>query len=93
MSKLLVQVERVEDLIGRADSYFSQPKTEPKPQTNADRIRHMSDEELAKLFVSGWFDGPLFTCPVKDDGCESDIPCDVCFLNWLKATVEEVQDG
>lgn len=58
------------------------------PMTNADRIRAMSDEELAKLFVSGWYDGPLFTCPVEDVECESDVSCDVCFLEWLKAPVE-----
>lgn len=60
-----------------------------KPMTNADRIRRMTDEELAKLFVSGWFDGPLFTCPVKDVECESDISCDACFMEWIKAPVEE----
>lgn len=61
MGKLLVQVERVEDLIGRADNYFrcdlggkdSVDVTafayaeKRKPITNADRIRAMSDEELA----------------------------------------------
>lgn len=64
----------------------------PVKTTNADRIRAMTDEELAKLFTSGWFDRPLFTCPVKDVECESDVPCDVCFLDWLKSPVE-VQDS
>lgn len=71
--------------------YLDYPKPR-KPMTNAERIRGMSDEELAKLFVSGWFDGPLFTCPVKDVECESDISCDVCFLEWLKAPVEEGEE-
>lgn len=47
MSKLFVQVERVEDLTGRVDDYFTQPKQRPKPITNADRIRAMTDEEDA----------------------------------------------
>ena len=61
MSKLFLQVECVEDLIGRADNYFgfdlcgkdSADATvfayaeKKKPVTNADRIRAMTDEELA----------------------------------------------
>lgn len=68
--------------------YLDYPKPR-KPMTHFDEIKAMSVEELAKLFVSGWFDGPLFACPVKDDGCESDIPCDVCFLNWLKSPADK----
>jgi hypothetical protein len=53
MNKLFVQVERVEDLIGRADSYFTPPEIkERKPTTNADRIRSMTDEELAELLTA-----------------------------------------
>lgn len=58
------------------------------PQTHADRIRAMTDEELAKLFVNGWYDGPIFACPVTEVECESAAPCDVCFLEWLKSPVE-----
>ena len=64
------------------------PTTFGKPQTNADRVRAMTDEELAAIFTSGWYDGPCFTCPVTDVECERVVPCDVCFLDWLKAPVE-----
>lgn len=47
MNKLFVQVERAEDLIDRVDDYFSKPKQKQNRTTNGDRIRAMSDEELA----------------------------------------------
>lgn len=51
-------------------------------QTNADRIRSMSDEELAEFLA---------------DACVSDIGgteecigyCKPCFLQWLKSEVKE----
>lgn len=57
MDTLFVQVERVEDLIGRADDYFSCDlcgkdaadatafayAVKRKPMTNADRIRAMTE--------------------------------------------------
>ena len=49
-------------------------------QTNADRIRAMSDEELAK-----WCNDYNFNCPpveCKENGCEK------CWLDWLKQEVE-----
>ena len=62
MSALFVQVERAEELTFREDDYFSPPKPFGngldvcpvcgKPQTNADRIRNMTDEKLAE-FISG----------------------------------------
>lgn len=59
-----------------------------KPKTNADRIRNMTDEELAEM-VS------MKVCRiVKPDG--SDCPkgfyfgkCDKCVLKWLKQEVSE----
>lgn len=55
----------------------------PKPRTNADRIREMTDEELAKLF-------PLPDCPngslcLWEDGIGF---CYDCWLKWLKKEVE-----
>lgn len=58
-----------------------------KPKTNADRIRHLTDEELAEM-VS------MKVCRiVKPDG--KDCPkgfyfgkCDKCVLNWLKQEVK-----
>lgn len=47
--------------------------------TNADKIRTMTDEELAKHIVCQW------------EGCKNmDVECDKCLLNWLK---EEAQDA
>lgn len=62
----------------------------PQPQTNADRIRAMSDEELADSFTSR-------CCPEKDEfyNCGeinkkefSWDDCKSCWLDWLKAPVE-----
>ena len=73
-----------------SDAFFNEAKFDPdesakyctgfEPQTNADRIRAMSDEELANMVV----------CPhVKTnwDRCKDD--CFACRLEWLKQPVEE----
>jgi len=63
-----------------------------QPQTNADRLRAMSDEELAKFF------GTLPCCPpgsaeelcYPENTCGADTKMMVkCWETWLKATVEE----
>ena len=55
--------------------------------TNADRIRNMSDEELAMAIM----------CPAEYDlsfnkecGCDGDMSrnCPKCTLNWLQSEVE-----
>lgn len=53
-----------------------------KPTTNADRIRAMSDEELAKKLA--W----RAECPDKahQDKCNED--CFGCWLDWLRQEVE-----
>ena len=60
-----------------------------KPQTNADRIRAMSDEEIAKIFTSAVADG----CPPKMDwDCAKDEygwdACDACWCKWFKQPAE-----
>jgi hypothetical protein len=56
-----------------------------EPMTNADRIRNMTDEELAKLLSTG-----TFICEgLKEDICENIPGCEECRLVWLKAPVEE----
>ena len=60
--------------------YLDYPK-ERKPQTNADRIRAMTDEELASFIdhISG--------CPPKREDCdciESEDDCEACWLDWLR---------
>ena len=57
--------------------------------TNADRIRAMSDEELA-AWIENNGDCPPIPCPFN----ENDKPltqyiCLNCTLNWLKAEVEK----
>ena len=69
-----------------------------KPQTNADRIRSMTDEELAELLYSlqtedldGMFCKTENKCEeMMDSGDE--IPksmCKQCLVKWLKAESEE----
>lgn len=56
--------------------------------TNADRIRAMSDVELANFLdnvFNGFFDGFQFPC----HKCHDKANCDVCFGDWLKSEVEE----
>ena len=47
--------------------------------TNADHIRSMSDEELAKLLLNG---NVSDVCPNGCDTCDGD--CDKRMLDWLK---------
>ena len=58
---------------------------EPKPITNGDRIRAMSDEELAELISSDWCEivcGPeTYNCQYED--CQGKI------LNWLRQEAKE----
>ena len=57
------------------------------PLTNADRIRGMTDEELAYMFVDiGECDR---RCPAKIGDCIfSDSACKDAWLSWLKSPVE-----
>ena len=59
---------------------------EPKPQTNADRIRAMSDEELMKIFESVGMTG----CPEPTMDCRAS--CEECILDWLKQPVKDGED-
>ena len=56
----------------------------PKPQTNADRIRAMSGEELAEKFF------PFLCVHVLDDKviCKDD-GCKKCWMRWLREEVKE----
>lgn len=54
--------------------------------TNADKIRHMNDEELASFLMH-----PRSMCPQWDcDTCPEDNWCESCVLAWLK---KECEDG
>lgn len=64
---------------GSECDYFNQKVLNTLP-TNADLIRAMSDEELAKIVM----------CPndvgLRDISCERDDDCDcyACILDWLR---------
>lgn len=56
-------------------------------QTNADRIRNMSDEELAEFLdnvFNNFFDGFEFPCDV----CSERTNCETCFKEWLQSEAE-----
>lgn len=56
-----------------------------KPQTNADRIRAMTDEELAKLFDSWIQDCDCNDLPCHKSCEENSVSgCINHWLNWLK---------
>ena len=60
----------------------------PKPKTNADRIRAMSDEELCDKFIFGDAVNP---CPDigRTETCYKGKDCRECWLDWLKQEVKE----
>ena len=58
--------------------------------TNADRIRAMSDEELAVQLALPYLTSPPWcsehiTCPYIS---EDPTPCDKCALDWLRGEVD-----
>ena len=58
--------------------------------TNADRIRNMTDEQLADIFTQEIYRYRRhFSCCVLDKVCQHD-DCYECFLDWLK---REVKNG
>lgn len=62
---------------------------EPDAMTNADRIRSLSDEELAEWLA---ILTDCVNCPCRDphDQCDTvDGSCKKQWLNWLKKEVEE----
>lgn len=58
----------------------------PKPQTNADRIRSMTDEELAELW---WERVDCGECPVHKECKLTGQDCKRLAIDWLKQEVEE----
>lgn len=51
----------------------------PEPKTRADRIRSMSDEELAEYMS-------IYCCSHKthDPRCQQFKDCGLCWLDWLR---------
>lgn len=52
---------------------------QPKPMTNADKIRAMTDEELAYWIM----------CPYDSPYCTGTDRCIECTLEWLKQPAED----
>ena len=71
--------------------YLDLPKrSPPKPQTNADRIRSMTDEKLAEYINAifyGFHENPGFCDVCKRDSVQN---CKECWIEWLK---QECADG
>ena len=58
-----------------------------KKQTNADRIRAMSDYELAQMLATGKWTFTCLKCMEFIDG-ECSMKCDERCLEWLKQPAE-----
>ena len=59
---------------------------DPEIVTNADRIRAMSDEELATLLLDGCRGSKCSEQPQNEYGS---VDCFSCRLNWLKQPIKE----
>jgi hypothetical protein len=91
--KIECETEEDFEFIGTAVAFYKKHLEEQeKPQTNADRIRAMSDEELyiwARKQIGCGFD--FFPCGIVCEGkCESysDEECKLKIMNWLKQPAE-----
>lgn len=56
------------------------------PETNADRIRRMSDEELAKLLLDGCRGSK---CDSQTQNEYGSVNCFECRMTWLQQPAEE----
>lgn len=66
-----------------------------KRMTNADRIRSMSDEELAKFVCR--IDALDEICEKQDptqdgSGCDEHHNCSACYLDWLQQPAREEEN-
>jgi hypothetical protein len=69
----------------KCDFYEEVRQRVKKPQTNADRIRMMSDEELAETYAGGCPDGDRLNCGKYY--LHGGRDCFNCWLDWLKSPV------
>jgi len=72
--------------IFRVLQWYDAHITPAKPQTNGDRIRSMTDIELAK-WLCGIHGTCASWCPIGND-CDGD-ECDKGLLDWLKQEVTD----
>ena len=63
--------EELDKIVEKLAEYEN--KEEEKPQTNADRIRSMTDEEMATDLLD-----------MFEEICEDGVPCKEWMLSWLK---------
>ena len=59
----------------------------PARQTNADRIRAMSDEELAE-FIPNWSYTNACKCE-EQSYADCNLKCEECVLDWLQQPAKE----
>ena len=72
---------KLENVLSWRDEFF---EVVEKPQTNADRIRSMTDEELAEVLFGSCIEHMgVEECSHPEEACKS------CVLDWLKAESEE----
>lgn len=65
--------------------YLDYPK-ERKKQTNADKIRQMTDEDFSEWIASSI---DCYNCPHPRNGCtDSEQACALAWYKWLKQEVE-----
>lgn len=68
-------------------SYCDPCDCEEKTVSNADRVRSMTDEELAETYAGGCPNGDRLNCGKYY--LHGGRDCFRCWLDWLKAPVEE----
>ena len=72
---------KLENVLAWRDECF---EVVEKPQTNADRIRSMTDEELAEVLFGSCIEHMgAEECSHPEEACKS------CVLDWLRAESEE----
>ena len=74
------------NLIDAEKNYNAEKCPYKKPMTNADRIRNMSDEELAEFLV--YTQSTIKNCMIGIEDCKhenTDKDCKDCFIEWLQA--------
>lgn len=65
------------------------PKADPVSMTNGDRIRAMTNEELAKMMEDNG-DCPPRACPYDEVAAYiTRKECEICWVEWLKEEVSE----
>ena len=86
VTETLGMVKELQATASRASDINVGSKLPPVELTNADRIRAMSDEELAKLLQEGCLGSKCEEQPQSEYGS---VNCFDCRMKWLQQPVEE----